>query len=237
MPIEFHCTACNQLLRVPDDTAGRKAKCPGCDAVLEIPAAATRPTPAEPLPTESMLGPIIGGSASPEGDSPFQMPNVEDTYAGGAVLSVERSGLVTAVAVVNFVLGGLQVFFGGCITFFAILFGDAFRQAMDEAIKEGLEIEPEMVEAMGAIIVGMAIAMLAFGILSIAAGYGVSRRRPWGRILSLVLAGFTAFGVVLSLFDLDAESLSGIVIGLGYCALTFGVLCNPRYAAEFRKNV
>ena len=160
-----------------------------------------------------------------------------NTYAGGAVFSVERSGWVTAVAVVNFVLGGLQFFFGGCITFVAILFGDAFRQMMDEAIKEGLEIEPEMVEAMGAIIVGMAIAMLVSGVLSIAAGYGVSRRRPWGRILSLVLAGFTAFGVVLSLFDLDAESLFGIVIGLGYCALTFGVLCNPRYAAEFRMNV
>lgn len=75
MPIEFHCTACNQLLRVPDDAAGRRAKCPGCDAVLEIPAAATRPTPAEPT-----LGPIIGGTASPDRDRPFPLPGAETVY-------------------------------------------------------------------------------------------------------------------------------------------------------------
>ncbi len=74
MPIEFHCTACNQLLRVPDDTAGRKAQCPGCDAVLDIPSATARPAPAEPPPA-----PIIGGSASPERDSPFPSPGAENT--------------------------------------------------------------------------------------------------------------------------------------------------------------
>jgi phage FluMu protein Com len=39
MPIEFPCPQCNQLLRTPDDTAGRKAKCPQCASVVDIPVA------------------------------------------------------------------------------------------------------------------------------------------------------------------------------------------------------
>ena len=84
MPIEFHCTACNQLLRVPDDAAGRKAQCPGCDAVLDIPAAAAEPPPVEPLPTEPPPGPIIGGSAAPARDDSYLSP-ASERYSGPVV--------------------------------------------------------------------------------------------------------------------------------------------------------
>lgn len=38
MPIEFRCSACSKLLRVPDESAGKQAKCPQCQAVMTIPA-------------------------------------------------------------------------------------------------------------------------------------------------------------------------------------------------------
>lgn len=38
MPIEFHCPGCQRILRVPDETAGKQAKCPQCGAVSTIPA-------------------------------------------------------------------------------------------------------------------------------------------------------------------------------------------------------
>jgi phage FluMu protein Com len=38
MAIEFHCVACNKLLRTGDDTAGKTAKCPICGTVMAIPA-------------------------------------------------------------------------------------------------------------------------------------------------------------------------------------------------------
>jgi phage FluMu protein Com len=41
MAIEFKCSQCGKLLRVPDGSAGKKAKCPSCEAVVEVPA----PTP------------------------------------------------------------------------------------------------------------------------------------------------------------------------------------------------
>ena len=37
MPIEFSCYECGTKLRVGDDSAGKKAKCPKCDLVLDIP--------------------------------------------------------------------------------------------------------------------------------------------------------------------------------------------------------
>ena len=33
MPIEFRCSQCEQLLRVPDDSAGKNARCPKCQAL------------------------------------------------------------------------------------------------------------------------------------------------------------------------------------------------------------
>lgn len=43
MPITLNC-ACGKSLRVPDSAAGKKAKCPACAAVLDVPA------PPEPEP-------------------------------------------------------------------------------------------------------------------------------------------------------------------------------------------
>ena len=42
MPITFNC-ACGKTLRVPDASAGRRAKCPACNAVVTIPAPEPEP--------------------------------------------------------------------------------------------------------------------------------------------------------------------------------------------------
>ena len=38
MPIEFSCHQCSATLRVPEEHAGKKARCPGCSSVLDVPA-------------------------------------------------------------------------------------------------------------------------------------------------------------------------------------------------------
>ena len=66
MPIEFSCPQCTQLIRTPDITAGKKGKCPGCAAIVRIPAAneplaAKTPVPApkpQPVVEENETGPI-----------------------------------------------------------------------------------------------------------------------------------------------------------------------------------
>lgn len=37
MAIEFRCTQCDRLLRVPGNTAGKPAQCPGCGGMMTIP--------------------------------------------------------------------------------------------------------------------------------------------------------------------------------------------------------
>ena len=37
MPIEFYCPGCGNLMRTPDETAGRKGRCPTCQTKVAIP--------------------------------------------------------------------------------------------------------------------------------------------------------------------------------------------------------
>ncbi len=50
MSIEFFCNGCQQRLAVPDENAGKKAKCPSCGAVLDVPAVSVgRPSAVPPI--------------------------------------------------------------------------------------------------------------------------------------------------------------------------------------------
>lgn len=40
MPIEFRCPSCAKLLRTPDESAGKKAKCPQCGTIADVPHSA-----------------------------------------------------------------------------------------------------------------------------------------------------------------------------------------------------
>jgi hypothetical protein len=58
MPIEFRCPSCQRLLRVPDGTAGKSARCPGCGDTIAIPGAGPEPTP----PQQTAASPFAPGS-------------------------------------------------------------------------------------------------------------------------------------------------------------------------------
>lgn len=55
MAIVFSCNQCNHRLRVPEDVAGKRIKCPQCQQVLRIPEAsqASLADQAEPQPTQT----------------------------------------------------------------------------------------------------------------------------------------------------------------------------------------
>lgn len=76
MAIEFRCTQCGSLLRVPDETAGKMAKCPSCGQVLPIPRASTATTPSPAPATSGNPFAAPGGAPSfpPMTDNPYQSP-------------------------------------------------------------------------------------------------------------------------------------------------------------------
>ena len=61
MPITLNCP-CGKMLRVPDDSAGKRAKCPACSAVVAIPLPPPPPAPApEPEPVFEVEEPPAPG--------------------------------------------------------------------------------------------------------------------------------------------------------------------------------
>ncbi|MCA9204393.1 MAG: hypothetical protein R3C99_10620 [Pirellulaceae bacterium] len=69
MAIEFQCNGCAKRLRVPDESAGKKARCPDCGMIQDVPSGMSEPTSAfsDPKP--------IGGAPLPSDQSnPFAEP-------------------------------------------------------------------------------------------------------------------------------------------------------------------
>ncbi|HEX5104047.1 MAG TPA: YIP1 family protein [Pirellulaceae bacterium] len=82
MTIEFRCSQCNQLLRVPDTSAGKNARCPKCQSLMQVPSAegsGASPPPLPPPFAASGSGgmPSFGPPppASGAGDDPFSFLN------------------------------------------------------------------------------------------------------------------------------------------------------------------
>jgi len=69
MAIEFRCSQCSQLLRVPDDSAGKNARCPKCQALMLVPTTSV----AEPPPVGAGAGaaPQEMGGMPPAASDPF----------------------------------------------------------------------------------------------------------------------------------------------------------------------
>lgn len=66
MPIEMRCTGCGQTLRVGDEHAGKKARCPACGTIAEVPSSGeVAPSAGEPS------SPFSGGASSAAEVNPF----------------------------------------------------------------------------------------------------------------------------------------------------------------------
>jgi hypothetical protein len=121
--------------------------------------------------------------------SPAAWPPIAPSAAGEA-----RPGVVTLSAVMLMVFGGVLALFGCAFTVFGAMFGT-------------LRLEPELVaelgpvpESAGAVILGLGLVVLAWGILEVVAAAFVLGRRRWARITAIVLAVLgTLAGLALSL--------------------------------------
>jgi hypothetical protein len=74
MTIEFRCSQCNQLLRVPDASAGKNARCPKCSALMQVPSGGGFGDGAPPPPPPTNAGlPGVGAPVPPPagGSDPF----------------------------------------------------------------------------------------------------------------------------------------------------------------------
>jgi hypothetical protein len=73
MPIEFRCT-CGKLLRTPENTAGKQARCPACGSVLRIPVPPAEERLPPPIPEPAAEQRIPQPIPVPVAPSPFAPP-------------------------------------------------------------------------------------------------------------------------------------------------------------------
>lgn len=121
MPIEFRCSSCNKLLRVPDGSEGKKAQCPDCQAILEIPVVATE------APTSSPFGAAPGPTGfdpPPASDNPFESPRAS-AYAGD-LTSDQAMSRVSAPATCLIVVSAIGIALYIISTIFILVMGGAF---------------------------------------------------------------------------------------------------------------
>lgn len=86
MPVEFRCPSCSKLLRTPDESAGKKAKCPQCGAIVDVPAEDR----AAGVPQQPVQEKVFADTRRSAGDyppspsaagvhNPYAAPRVSDT--------------------------------------------------------------------------------------------------------------------------------------------------------------
>lgn len=78
MPVEFRCAQCQKLLRVGDAAVGKKARCPDCGSIQEVPVDPTALNPSAKFPIESSAPlaspPSTATASTANGDSIVRYP-------------------------------------------------------------------------------------------------------------------------------------------------------------------
>lgn len=105
----------------------------------------------------------------------------------------ERSGSVTSVGVISIILGSLTLLCGLC----AVVGSFTFLAAGPGGQFGGRNVLP--FQAAGGVAVIISLVVVIFGVLYLTGGIGVIQRRNWGRIMTLVMAGFSILSGILCL--------------------------------------
>lgn len=148
-----------------------------------------------------------------------------------------RSGIVTAVAIVNYIVGALNLACGaiavcGGGVLAGVMGSDAVKQAQNDPNLDAKS--REAIQALGTVGGGVLIVIgviaMIMAVPLIIGGYGVQRRQAWGRILTIILGGIM---VLLALFALVNMNIPNFILNGAYAGFVLAVMLNPKFAREF----
>jgi len=154
---------------------------------------------------------------------PYQPPNESSPFAPPHQVDDGTSGMITTLAVVNYVFGGFQVFCGLCIAAMGgTIFGALGIDQSDPDVQMGAGI-------FSAIVIVIGIVTIILGLPTLLAGYGIQKRAQWGRILTIVLAVISGFFAVAQGLQLSP----GAILSGGYAIFALVILFDEKYAKHF----
>lgn len=123
MSIQFNCSQCGQLMQTPDESAGKRARCPACQAVVDVPeSAATEvetvrsayrppqefdPDPAKKVSPDVPLSSDLQGAlfGSPIEPRPYKI-TLDDMFQRTWTIFTNRLGVCLLFALLLFGLNG-----------------------------------------------------------------------------------------------------------------------------------
>jgi len=159
MPIEFQCQSCRKLLRVGDSAGGKRAKCPECGTINDVPApAAPAPfefsaeSPVEQSPFgrqrtsgESFAEPFQRRAPGPENDNPYASPNVPQPARIAMPPSAPALERVSGPAMALIVMGAIGALFAVGGALFNLLaaglgIGEQDGELLPFAVGAGLQV-------------------------------------------------------------------------------------------------
>src|SRR4051812_10059181 len=158
-----------------------------------------------------------------------------------------KSGLVTALAVVHFVMGGIGLICG-CLGVIGGLFVSAVssgasefsRKVQQELKTKGTNLqELDTAARWGTIITILAALTLILGAVAIVAGIGVIQRRGWGKTTSFAaagVAGLLTLGYLAMTFAVGFGNLVNALILGAYAGFTVFVLMSAQGSRDFSQG-
>lgn len=167
MPIEFRCPQCSKLLRVPDDAAGKQARCPSCGAVVDVPAP-RRPPTALPEAGAGQAGSPFAPAASPLGPDDLENP-YRSPLGGGAVMEQIAPGeirptIIDIGAVLSQSWAIYQVHWGMCTL--AVFLALVIQQAYSVLFQVVVAVADMVVDSPVVIIVAVIVAQIGAMLLN-----------------------------------------------------------------------
>ncbi|MBM4038840.1 MAG: hypothetical protein FJ290_10025 [Planctomycetes bacterium] len=218
MPIPVTCGGCGKTFNVKDDWAGRAGKCPGCGGRITVPGPAPQmaepaATPPPPVPPQSQAPP------------PYAAPPVAPQGYAPPPARRPRPGGLTALAVLNFVFGGLGVI--GLFALFALL------SLADEGIR-GMSLGRHGVSDVpgaGTVYFLLFLSLVAV-VLLITSGVGyIGQKRVLGKCLG---NAYGILGIASNALGIVLVGTAGVsnILGLIYPVLTLALL-NTSFKDDF----
>lgn len=272
--MQIACPACQKQLRVPDSAAGKTVKCPACSKTFQAIAVVEEQIQSAP-PKKAPKAPPVqddvedeaprrrreleeedderprrrrdrDDDAAEEDDRPRRRRDRDDDDDIDARPRRKRgsgAGSITSVGVITIILGSLTLLCGVCVA----IAGIGFAGGGGQGRFGGGNVLP--FQAAGGILIAFAVLILVFGVVYLVGGIGVLQRRNWGRIMTLIAAGFSGLfgvlqiggGVINLLGPAPMESKIGAFlvnllvafVCLAHCIMSFMVLLNSKNAREF----
>lgn len=157
--------------------------------------------PAEQQPPAVPPPPAAPATPPPAAPPTTPPPAMPPPVAGG------RPGVITAVAVLQFVAAGFGILFG-----VLALLGGGILAGADTSQIEGVEGLDIATDAIGGLLIVLAVISLVIAAVQIYAGTQVLKLRERGRIISIVLSAISLALMALSLTQ--GSDASGAVLSI-----------------------